>query len=597
MATAVEPSRSGGSVEHRPTYKQKVGHLRVDELGEITYKKTPSSTLMASLQLGLSHSIGSLEPKPKRDILMTDFDVIETVEFPSGGSGLTPGHKYKDFTFITYSPVAFRFFREAFQIKAEDYLLALCNQPMRELSNPGASGSLFYLSADDEFIVKTVQKKEAKFLQKLLPGYYLNLTQNKRTLLPKFFGLYQYRCGGAKIRIVVMNNLLPSSIIYHRKFDLKGSTYKRRASPVELAKKSPTCKDLDFMNFHPEGIILSVEEYDILMRTFQRDCQVLESFGIMDYSVLLGVHNVDEAIRVGDLPQTPTEVIAPLFSNPPFMQGEERIVHKKERSYTLTLPTSTPSRRKNFSIINNRFSDQDTDFGQAPPSYYPEGYIQGHTEQGDRLLLYLGIIDILQSYKFKKKLEHGLKAIITDGDTISVHNPTYYSGRFQTFMKSTVFKRERVRIRPRRNSSIVQSKSGRKQATTIHIGRTPNRTSQDSEVAQQNSTQELSSNLFPSLPNSPHVNPDIVPLHMPPTKEQKEAVKNVSDIQTKEDQEMKENSVPVDYSVTTINSSTPIDDDESESMIQTSISIIVPENSTSPSDDTPSVPILVASTD
>ena len=85
---------------------------------------------------------------------------------------------------------------------------------------------------------------------------------------------------------------------------------------------------------------------------------------------------------------------------------------------------------------------------------------------------------------------------------------------------------------------------------------------------------------------------------MPPTKEQKEAVKNVSDIQIKEDQEMKENSVPVDYSVTTINSSTPIDDDdESESMIQTSISIIVPENSTSPSDDTPSVPILVASTD
>ena len=31
------------------------------------------------------------------------------------------------------------------------------------------------------------------------------------------------------------------------------------------------------------------------------------------------------------------------------------------------------------------------------------------------MLLYLGIIDILQSYKFKKKLEHGLKAIITDG--------------------------------------------------------------------------------------------------------------------------------------------------------------------------------------
>ena len=44
---------------------------------------------------------------------------------------------------------------------------------MTELSNPGASGSLFYRSADDEFIMKTVSKKEAEFLQKLLPGYYL----------------------------------------------------------------------------------------------------------------------------------------------------------------------------------------------------------------------------------------------------------------------------------------------------------------------------------------------------------------------------------------------------------------------------------------
>ena len=41
------------------------------------------------------------------------------------------------------------------------------------LSNAGASGSIFYLTADDEFIIKTVQHKEAEFLQKLLPGYYM----------------------------------------------------------------------------------------------------------------------------------------------------------------------------------------------------------------------------------------------------------------------------------------------------------------------------------------------------------------------------------------------------------------------------------------
>lgn len=104
----------------------------------------------------------------------------------------------------------------------------MCSAPLRELSNPGASGSIFYLTDDDEFIIKTVQHKEGEFLQKLLPGYYMNLNQNPRTLLPKFFGLYCYQCNSKNVRLVIMNNLLPSSVTLHMKYDLKGSTYKRK---------------------------------------------------------------------------------------------------------------------------------------------------------------------------------------------------------------------------------------------------------------------------------------------------------------------------------------------------------------------------------
>lgn len=50
---------------------------------------------------------------------------------------------------------------------------SLCNESLIELTNPGASGSIFYVTRDDEFIIKTVQHKEAEFLQKLLPGYYM----------------------------------------------------------------------------------------------------------------------------------------------------------------------------------------------------------------------------------------------------------------------------------------------------------------------------------------------------------------------------------------------------------------------------------------
>lgn len=108
--------------------------------------------------------------------------------------------------------------------------MSMCSSPLRELSNPGASGSIFYLTDDDEFIIKTVQHKEGEFLQKLLPGYYMNLNQNPRTLLPKFFGLYCFQCNSKNVRLVVMNNLLPSYVRMHLKYDLKGSTYKRKVS-------------------------------------------------------------------------------------------------------------------------------------------------------------------------------------------------------------------------------------------------------------------------------------------------------------------------------------------------------------------------------
>lgn len=173
----------------------------------------------------------------------------------------------------------------------------MCSQPLRELSNPGASGSIFYLTDDDEFIIKTVMHKEGEFLQKLLPGYYMNLNQNPRTLLPKFFGLYCFQCNSKNVRLCVMNNLLPSYVRMHLKYDLKGSTYKRRANKAEKKKKSPTYKDLDFMEQHPNGLLLEADTYNALIKTIQRDCRVLESFKIMDYSLLVGVHNLDQALK------------------------------------------------------------------------------------------------------------------------------------------------------------------------------------------------------------------------------------------------------------------------------------------------------------
>jgi len=41
----------------------------------------------------------------------------------SEGSNLTPAHHYPDFRFKNYAPLAFRYFRELFGIKPDDYLV------------------------------------------------------------------------------------------------------------------------------------------------------------------------------------------------------------------------------------------------------------------------------------------------------------------------------------------------------------------------------------------------------------------------------------------------------------------------------------------
>ena len=81
---------------------------------------------------------------------------------------------------------------------------------MIELSNPGASGSIFYVTQDDEIIVKTVSRSEARFLQDILQEYYINLQQHNRTLLTKFFGFF---CYSSKLKSIRVHDVHSLSII------------------------------------------------------------------------------------------------------------------------------------------------------------------------------------------------------------------------------------------------------------------------------------------------------------------------------------------------------------------------------------------------
>jgi 1-phosphatidylinositol-4-phosphate 5-kinase len=53
------------------------------------------------------------------------------------------------------------------------------------------------------------------------------------------------------------------------------------------------------------------------------------------------------------------------------------------------------------------------------------------------VVLYFGMIDILQEYDMGKKLEHAFKSLQFDAFSISAVDPALYSRRFQDFIRNT----------------------------------------------------------------------------------------------------------------------------------------------------------------
>ena len=59
-----------------------------------------------------------------------------------------------------YCPYVFRKLRSQFGIDAGEYVRSLCgDKALREMSSPGKSGSVFFLSHDERFVCKTMNPK------------------------------------------------------------------------------------------------------------------------------------------------------------------------------------------------------------------------------------------------------------------------------------------------------------------------------------------------------------------------------------------------------------------------------------------------------
>ena len=298
--------------------------------------------------------------------------------------------KTEDALIIEYSPETFNELREDDEISDEVMIKAFSpsknKSAIEKMSeSKGKSGSFFFYSHDRKFIIKTITSDEKNTLLNILHDYFNYIKNHKNTLITKIYGIYTLVIKNASsVNIILMQNLFGCSPIHiQRMFDLKGSKVQRKTKDVQKWRRDQVLKDLDFQWLTKvERKLINFKEDDIkqIKKTLFEDISFYKSLSLMDYSLLL---------IIIDFPNN----IDPDY---------------KQILYLL-----------------------------EDPKY--RGHV--YKSENENYIYIIGIIDYLQEYNFKKKMEHCLKGIIygKEKNMVSAVEPEYYGKRFNDFMKNNVF--------------------------------------------------------------------------------------------------------------------------------------------------------------
>lgn len=354
---------------------------------------------------GIRFTVSRTNAKMDRELTDADFDAKHKFSFDITGNELTPSAKY-DFKFKDYSPWIFRRLRAIFGLDPADYLMSLTSKYiLSELGSPGKSGSFFYFSRDYKYIIKTIHHAEHKLLRKILKEYYNHVKDNPNTLISQFYGLHRVKIPyGRKIHFVVMNNLFPPHRDIHQTFDLKGSTVGRDFKEEELeANPRATLKDLNWLRRD-----LHLEFQESIKRAFidqiTKDVSLLQRLHIMDYSLLVGMHDMTKG-NEENVRETTLQVFQPggerdedgIAMGNMLMRTPSRLENaRKARELRQTLKKEKPTP---MTLVQAKMPDElkSSDMRNQKLFYSDDGGIQASHEDGSLgdQVYYLGVIDCL----------------------------------------------------------------------------------------------------------------------------------------------------------------------------------------------------------
>ncbi|XP_037107750.1 phosphatidylinositol 5-phosphate 4-kinase type-2 gamma-like [Syngnathus acus] len=397
-------SPSAARVPHKRKTKKK--HF-VQQKVEVFRAGEPVSSV---LMWGVNHSINDLSQVPVPVMLLPD-------DFRANSKVKVNHHLFNkenlpgQFKFKEYCPQVFRNLRERFGIEDQDFQVSLARSPPLK-DQEGRCEGLLLTSYDRTLAVKEISSGEVAEMHNFLLEYHQYVvTSHGSTLLPQFLAMYRVTVESEDTYLLVMRNMFSHRLHVHKKYDLKGSLVSRVATLKEKVKELPTYKDMDFMN-NMQKIYVCDEVKESVMGKLNRDIEFLVRMKIMDYSLLLGIHDVEKAEREEEEFES--------------SDGEE----EQDESSQSALPCSTSP--EGIAGYMNSFKPMGP--GEFDP--YVDVYaIESAVGAPRREVYFMGLIDVLTQYDTKKKAAHAAKAVKHGaGAEISTVHPEQYAKRFKEFI-------------------------------------------------------------------------------------------------------------------------------------------------------------------
>ncbi|XP_075238166.1 phosphatidylinositol 5-phosphate 4-kinase isoform X3 [Lycorma delicatula] len=295
------------------------------------------------------------------------------------------------------------------------------------VDSPGKSGANFYQSYDRLFIVKTLTSEEVERMHSFLKHYHPYIVERHgKTLLPQYLGMYRLTVDGVEHYMVAMRNVFSNHLKTHKKFDLKGSTVDREASDREKEKDLPTFKDNDFVK---EGtkIYIGDDAKEKLLETLTADVEFLTKLHLMDYSLLLGIHDCARAEAEGEEMEDMGDVDDEEDSEGGIGPGGSE---RGTTPWGTTPPDSPHQLMRETSLQYEGGIVPELDIYAIPSS----------ESAPVKEIYFLALIDVLTHYGVKKQAAKAAKTVKygSNVDGISTCDPEQYGKRFIEFLSKAI---------------------------------------------------------------------------------------------------------------------------------------------------------------